>query len=154
MLQSRNQTAVLLVDYAFPVHVWSQVKHQVDDGLLLLLFFFTLREFFTGSFFLQAKWLNGVTTRIFCNVWGCKSAEDVQNNGRTRTGWFNITLHWCTVLCQCSSFWLPKIWLCSPTLLTRLICLLVVSSFVNEIKATGSSFQGYIWNSGTVADHP
>jgi hypothetical protein len=30
----------------------------------------------------------------------------------------------------------------------------VVSSFVNEIEAMRASFQGYIWNSRAIADHP
>jgi len=28
--------------------------------------------------------------------------------GATRTGWFNMAMHWSTLLFQCSSFWLLK----------------------------------------------
>ena len=88
-------------------------------------FFFDFEGIFHWEFFfLEAKRLTGITIRTFCNVWRRKSAEDVQNDGRTRTGWLNITM--CTVLFQCSNFWLLKVWLCSPTLLTCLICLLVL----------------------------
>jgi hypothetical protein len=45
-----------------------------------------------------------ITGRRFCIIWGSKSTENVHNGNRTRTGWFAVTVHRHTLLCQCSSF--------------------------------------------------
>lgn len=39
---------------------------------------------------------------MFCNNCRNKSVKNVWKDGRTRTGWFNMTLHQCTLLCLCS----------------------------------------------------
>jgi hypothetical protein len=87
---------------------------------------------FIRNFFLQAKWLTGITTRRFSNVWRSKSAENVQNDGETITGSFTMTMCQHTFLFQCSNFCLGRAWLWSPTLVTHLFLPLVISSCFRE----------------------
>lgn len=56
--------------------------------------------------------LHHLREQVHRNVW---------NVGRTRTGCLILTMCWCTLLCLHNSFWLLKMWLWSPTLLSCLI---------------------------------
>jgi hypothetical protein len=94
--------------------------------------FLTVRALFTSNLFLQAKRWTSVTTWTFRSVWGKKSTENVRNDGGTRTGCFTMTMRRFTLLCLCSNFWPLKKSLWSPTLLTRLIWSLAISSCFRE----------------------
>jgi hypothetical protein len=76
--------------------------------------FLALRSLFIRNLFLQAQQLNSIPTMTFCNVFGSMSALNVWNYAGAKTAWFTMTLHWSTLLCQCSSFCPLKTWLWSP----------------------------------------
>jgi hypothetical protein len=86
--------------------------------------FLTVRIIIHKKFVPPGQTLNQNFTRRFWN-----STESTQNDDRTKTGSFTMTMCWCTLLCQCSNFWPLKTWLWSPT---RLIWPLVISSCFRE----------------------
>jgi hypothetical protein len=96
----------------------------------------------------------GVCWQVRSLVWNIP-AENVWNDGGTRTGCFTMTMRRRTPLCLCSDFWPLKTWLWSPTSLFTWfgpLQFLLVSE--NEIEAKRASFPGGHWNSGKIADRP
>jgi len=61
-----------------------------------------VRALFIVNLFLLEKWLISITTGMLCSNWGNKSTKNAWKDGRTRTGWFNMTFCQWTLLCQCS----------------------------------------------------
>jgi hypothetical protein len=51
-------------------------------------------------------------------------------------------------------FSLLKTWLWSPTLLTHVLCPIVILSFLKRKSSYESIYQGSTWNSGTICDCP
>jgi hypothetical protein len=62
-----------------------------------MLIFLNVRTLFTRNLFTQAKQLTSITGRFY-NVWVNKSAKNVWNNVRNRTGSFSMTIHCHTLL--------------------------------------------------------
>jgi hypothetical protein len=152
LLWPRNQTAFLLVVklvLSMPEErqaSWFEHQEQVGDTFL------TARELIIRNLFLQAKRLTSITTGRFLNVWMSKCAENIQNDGKTRTGLFTATMCQHTLLCQCNNFWLLKTWLWTPTLLIWPLWFLLI--FENKITAETAFFPGCVWSSRTIADYP
>ena len=55
-----------------------QVRLNVRSVLVILL---TVGILFISNLFLQADLLTSITTKRFWNIWGSKSAENIQNDG-------------------------------------------------------------------------
>jgi hypothetical protein len=78
--------------------------------------------------------LNSINTGRFCNICSSKSDRNIRKDGRTTTDWSTMTIYLCTMLCQCSHFWLLRTSLSSPTLLSGLIYPLVISALFLRVK--------------------
>ena len=65
----------------------SQVKYQECAGD----YFLVVGALFIVNLFLQEKWLTSITIGKFCSISENKPAKNVWKDGRTRTGWFNMT---------------------------------------------------------------
>ena len=52
-----------------------------------------MRALLITNLFLQTKQFTSITSRRFYNVWDRKSAEIVENIGRTRIGWYTLPAH-------------------------------------------------------------
>ena len=99
LLQPRNKTVFLLKEKPF-LHIQrkqGKSGHVCDN--------FTFKALFIRDLFLEPKWWTSITACRFYNIWGCKSARSIRNNGRTGTGWLTRTVCCWTLLCPCNSFW-------------------------------------------------
>jgi hypothetical protein len=70
------------------------------------------------------------------------SAENIQNDAGTRTGWFAIAMCvWWTVLCQCRNFWPLKTWPSSSNLLVWSANFWFILILCTKLQLWGHSFQ-------------
>ena len=107
--------------------------------------FSTVRTLFIRNLSLQAKWLTSITTRKFCDMWVCKSIENLLNNGKTRTGWLTVTIHFYRRLSvEQLSDANARLW--SPSLLIRLTWPLAMRHhFQDGLEIKNSHWPFYRW---------
>jgi len=48
--------------------------------------------------FLHVKWCITITAGEFCNILGTQSSKNFWNYSQTKSSWFAMTLHQCTLL--------------------------------------------------------
>jgi len=120
---------------ARPLHSWRKWGKSSQTSKAFGWLFLTVSMLLVRNVFLTSMWLTTITTVMFCNTWGSKSAKNVHSCGGTMTGWSSMTLYQQTVFCR-SSYWPLQIWLQSSTLIQLLIWPLLICSCFQEWNHT------------------
>lgn len=114
--------------------------------------FWTVRALLISILFFHNKWLSSITTGRSFSVWHSKSAENVQNTGKTRNDCFNMTMHRRLPLCQHKNFLAVQN---KAVLLHHLCSFNIILNYISLFLATKLQLrEHHFQNFQNVADRP